>query len=172
MDKFLRQTSAHAKTLTDKQNKPFGSAQDQQKLLKIARALIGTPYKYGATPESDGIPKYLDCSSFTQYVYKQIGIDIPRSTILQAAKAGTKIQLSITNYQLLNIGDLLFFRGSKGHYNDELFPEKKVYIGHVTLYIGSNKVLHGSSKKGKISEEKLKNLINKMGNVTIAKRII
>jgi len=87
-----------------------------EKLLLIARSLIDTPYKYAAKPKD--IPQYLDCSSFTQYVYKQLGIDIPRSTILQAAKAGTEIPNEANLLTKLKTGDLLFFRGSKGHYDE------------------------------------------------------
>lgn len=142
---------------------------NQQKLLEIAHSLIGTPYKYAAATED--IPKYLDCSSFTQYVYKQLNIEIPRSTILQAAKAGKEIQLLISNYQLLNVGDLLFFRGTKGHYDDELFPGQQIYIGHVALYIGNNKVIHGASKKG-VEETSLEKVIKEKGPVVMIKRIL
>lgn len=144
---------------------------NREKLLKIARSLISTPYKYAVTPED--IPKYLDCSSFTQYVYKQLAIDIPRSTLLQAANAGTEIKLT-TNKQLttkLEVGDLLFFRGSKGHYNDELFPEKEIYIGHVALYIDNNQVIHGASKKG-VEETYLKEVVKERGPVVMIKRIL
>lgn len=138
---------------------------NQQKLLEIARALIGTPYKYAAKPEE--IPKFLDCSSFTQYVYKQINIDIPRSTLLQAVHAGKEIPPN----ENLEIGDLLFFRGSKGHYDDELFPGRQIYIGHVALYIGNNKVIHGDSKKG-VGETYLKEIVKEKGPVVMIKRIL
>ena len=139
---------------------------NQQKLLEIARSLIGTPYKYAVQPEE--IPRFLDCSSFTQYVYKQIGIDIPRSTLLQAAHAGTEISLN----ENLEIGDLLFFRGSKGHYDDSLFPKKEIYIGHVAMSAKNSQVIHGSSKQRKIVEENLNELINKMGGIVMIKRIL
>lgn len=138
---------------------------DQKKLLEIARSLIGTPYKYAAKPED--IPKYLDCSSFTQYVYKQIGIDIPRSTLLQAAKTGKEI----SSDSPLETEDLLFFRGTKGHYDDELFPGRQIYIGHVALYIGNNKVIHGDSKKG-VGETYLKEIVKEKGPVVMIKRIL
>jgi cell wall-associated NlpC family hydrolase len=145
----------------------------QENLLKIAQSLIGTHYKYAAKPEE--IPQYLDCSSFTQYIYKQVGIDIPRSTILQAAHAGTEIQSTTNNRQLttnLMPGDLLFFRGSKGHYDDALFPNRKIYIGHVAMYAGNNNVIHGSSLKGKVVEENLQSVSRRMGKIIIIKRFL
>ena len=138
---------------------------NQQKLLEIAQSLIGIPYKYAAKPED--IPKFLDCSSFTQYVYKQIGIDMPRSTLLQAAHAGKEMPLN----ENLEIGDLLFFRGPKGHYDDKLFPGRQIYIGHVAMYIDNNKIIHAASSKGVI-EEDIEQLLQKLGPAVIAKRIL
>ncbi|MDO8430229.1 MAG: C40 family peptidase [bacterium] len=148
---------------------------NQEQILNIARSLIGTPYKYAA--KSEDMPKALDCSSFTQYAYKQIGIDIERSTILQASRAGKEINVNpsassgqqISNLQ---IGDLLFFRGSKGHYEDSLFGGRTIYIGHVALYAGSNSLIHGSSKQGKITEENLDSVTGKMGAIVMIKRIL
>lgn len=144
----------------------------QEKLLMIARSLIGAPYKYGA--EEKEIPQFLDCSSFTQYIYKRIGMEIPRSTILQAT-IGKTISFKSNSPKLktnLKIGDLLFFRGTKGHYNDELFPGKKIYIGHVALWSGEGQIIHGSSKKGAVAEEKLEDLIEKIGLPVMIKRIL
>lgn len=137
----------------------------QSLILEIARTYIGTPYKYAATPEE--IPRYLDCSSFTQHVYKQMRIEIPRSTILQAAQAGAA---PLTNS--LQAGDLLFFRGSKGHYNDELFPEKEVYIGHVAMYAENGNAIHATSRKGAVVEEKIEEIIENCGPIAIIKRIL
>lgn len=137
----------------------------QKEILEIARSLLGTPYKYAAQLEE--IPKALDCSSFTQEAYKRIHIKIPRSTILQAAHAGTEIPLT----DALEEGDLLFFRGSKGHYNDELFPNRQIYIGHVAVYEGGGKAIHASSPQGVIEEE-LQSIIHTRGPIVIVKRLL
>ena len=137
--------------------------ENQEKLLKVARSLIGTPYKYAAKPED--IPQYLDCSSFTQYIYQQIGIQLERSTLLQATQ-GTEIQ----SLNQSEIGDLLFFRGSKGHYDDKLFPKKEIYIGHVAIYTGNNMAIHATSPKG-VVEENLENIIKEKGSIVIIKRM-
>ena len=154
----------------------------QEKILELARSFIDAPYKYGAKPED--IPQYFDCSSFTQYAYKQIGIDIPRSTLLQAANAGKEINVNPSTTATagqagseqqisdLQIGDLLFFRGSKGHYEDSLFGGQTIYIGHVALYAGDNSLIHGSSGQGKITKENLNSVIEKMGPIVMIKRIL
>ncbi len=137
----------------------------QEKLLEIARSLIGILYKYAAKPED--IPKYLDCSSFTQYVYKQIGVEIPRSTLLQAVQVGTEIELTTK----LEAGDLLFFRGSKGHYDDELFPKKEIYIGHAAIYSSDRKAIHASSSNG-VTEEPIDKIMKTRGPIVLIKRMI
>ena len=137
----------------------------QEKILEVAKSLIGTPYKYAAKPEE--IPQFLDCSSFTQEVFKKIDIEIPRSTILQAAHAGTEIPLTVE----LKEGDLLFFRGSKGHYNDELFPDREIYIGHVAIYAGDGKAIHASSPKG-VVEENIQSIEKDRGAIVIIKRLL
>jgi cell wall-associated NlpC family hydrolase len=139
--------------------------QHQEKVLEIARSFSGTPYKYGAKPEE--IPTVFDCSSFTQEVYRGVGIEIPRSTILQAAQAGKEIQLT-ANFEP---GDLLFFRGSKGHYNDELFPNRRVYIGHVAIYKSEGKAIHASSPEGVI-EEDIQSIIKIRGPIVMVKRLL
>lgn len=138
---------------------------NKQEILKIARSFIGTPYKYAAKPEE--IPQFLDCSSFTQYVYKQIGISMPRSTLLQATQ-GKKIK-SVKEAQT---GDLLFFRGSKGHYDDKLFHGKKIYIGHVAMVTENKNAVHGASKKEMVTEEPIKNIIRYAGKIIMIKRML
>ncbi len=120
----------------------------RKKLVSVARSLLGKPYKYGARPED--APEYFDCSSFTQYVYRQIGHELPRSSILQAACA-PKINFSNGSFK---IGDLIFFSGGQGHYNDSLFPDelKRICIGHVAMYIGEAKLIHANGKTKSVAE--------------------
>ncbi len=99
------------------------------------------PYKYGAyLQENNGEkPSGFDCSSFTQYVFRQIGVELPRSSILQAASPlGKEIAASE-----LEPGDVIFFESTKGHYHHSLFPDgKKVYIGHNVIYAGNGNIIH------------------------------
>jgi len=136
----------------------------QIKIVEIARSLIGTPYKYGAQPQD--IPHYLDCSSFTQEAFKRIGIEIPRSTIMQAT-AGTEVAP-----ETIEPGDLLFFRGDRGHYYDKLFPGRAIYIGHVAMYIGNGQVIEGALVKGGICQAPLDDVIRRGGPIVMAKRLI
>lgn len=54
-------------------------------IVRTARQYIGTPYRYGATG-----PSRFDCSGFTGYVYRQFGINLPRTSSAQR-KEGDKV---------------------------------------------------------------------------------
>ncbi|MFC7403738.1 LysM peptidoglycan-binding domain-containing protein [Georgenia alba] len=77
-------------------------------VLEIARQHIGTPYVYGG--ESPG---GFDCSGFTQYVYAQVGVELPRTTDDQAY-AGTEVSES----EALP-GDLVWYPGHVGIYTGD-----------------------------------------------------
>ena len=82
-------------------------------VVNIARQQLGKPYVWGATG-----PNSFDCSGLVQYVYRQIGINLPRTTYDQEYQ-GTAVSLNA-----LQPGDLLFW-GSYG----------SAY--HVAIYIGN-----------------------------------
>ena len=129
----------------------------KEKLVALTRELIGKPYKLGATP--DEAPEVFDCSSFTQYLFKQIGIDIPRSGLLQAGdEKGQEISTGPT-FSNLEIGDLLFTRSNRGYYTDELFGGRKLYIGHVAMCVGDGKVIHSRKKFNGVVIQNLKELV-------------
>jgi peptidoglycan DL-endopeptidase CwlO len=65
-------------------------------VLGIAAGLAGTPYVYGGTT-----PSGFDCSGFTQYVFGQIGINLPRTAEQQRQFA--------TPVSVPQPGDLVFF---------------------------------------------------------------
>lgn len=125
------------------------------KLVKIAKSLGGRPYKYGATMKD--APKFFDCSLFTQYVFWQIGIKLPRTAIEQAM-VGHKVAL-----QKIKAGDLVFVKGELGRYN-RYFPDG---VGHVGIYIGDGKITHAERKRisGKYEDIYNSKLIKEIGGV-------
>lgn len=135
--------------------------EQKEKIVELAKKLIGAPYKYGAS--LDEAPDFFDCSSLTQYIFKQIGIEIPRSSILQAAdKNGREIALDETHSNL-EVGDLFFMRGTRGYYNDELFEGRQIHIGHVGIYMGNGEIIHANgNKKKRVIKQKI-NSIKKLG---------
>lgn len=140
------------------------------KMIQVAKSLVGVPYKYGATMSD--VPNFFDCSLFTQYIFKQIGVDLPRSTILQA-EFGTEVDL-----ENIEAGDLLFFHGTQGFYNKK-FPQG---IGHVVLYIGDGKTIHAASEriqeipnvveKGAVEEQTLDFVFEKCKPLIVIKKVI
>lgn len=119
--------------------------QKATKLIAFAQTQMGLPYAYGAyaQPASDAQEAF-DCSSFIQFIFHNFGIELPRSTILQAAAEGTEVA-SLADAQP---GDVLFFEGERGHYRHDLFPGRKLYIGHVGIYAEENKMIHATNSNG------------------------
>ena len=110
------------------------------KLVEIAKKQIGKPYVFGAHEAEEG--EVFDCSSFTQFVFSSIGIELPRSSILQAGdEKGKEIPIGSD----LEVGDLLFMRGVRGYYRDSFFNGKELYIGHVGIYLGNNEIIHSQA---------------------------
>ncbi|WP_448071005.1 C40 family peptidase [Georgenia yuyongxinii] len=74
-------------------------------IVDYARQFLGTPYVWGGTT-----PAGFDCSGFTQYVYAQFGISIPRTSSAQAT-VGTKVSAAEARP-----GDLVTWPGHVGIY--------------------------------------------------------
>lgn len=107
-------------TNTDK-----AEAATPNELIQVASKYKGIPYRYGGTTTAG-----FDCSGYTQYVFKQLGLSIPRTSGGQYS-TGTAVSKSS-----LKTGDLVFFNTSgKG-------------VSHVGIYIGNNNFIHSSTSKG------------------------
>lgn len=92
-------------------------------VLQRAFSLIGTPYRYGGSSPDAGF----DCSGLVGYVFRTIGIDLPRVSRAMASEG-----VKVATRDALAEGDLVFF-GKRGH------------IDHVGIYIGDGKFLHAPS---------------------------
>lgn len=103
----------------------------RKKIVKYALQFEGNPYVMGGT----SLTKGTDCSGFTQSVFRDNGIKIPR-TSREQAKGGKSVPLSD-----IKPGDLIFYA-------------KDGQINHVALYIGNKKVIHASNAKSGIKISK------------------
>ncbi|MCJ8015180.1 C40 family peptidase [Paenibacillus sp. KQZ6P-2] len=102
-------------------------------LNNVVHKTIGVSYKTGGTTTSG-----FDCSGYTQYVYKKLGISIPRQSSAQYKK-GTSVSKSN-----LKPGDLVFFNTTGAG------------VSHVGVYVGNGQFAHSSSSKG-VTISKLSN---------------
>jgi hypothetical protein len=87
------------------------------RVVSEAKKYLGVPYVWGGTDPAKG----LDCSGFTQLVYKNLGITIPRVSQDQA-KVGT----AVPSLAEAKPGDLIILNGG----------------GHVGIYVGDGKMIH------------------------------
>ncbi len=105
-----------------------------EEVVEYACSFMGTPYKLGAAG-----PKAFDCSSYTSYVYRHFGYQLPAYSKTQY-HSGKKIE----RYSDLQKGDLVFFGTKSGART----------IGHVGIIVeldresGSFKFIHASVTKG------------------------
>jgi len=95
-----------------------------------AKSFLGTPYVWGATG-----PNKFDCSGFTQWVFRDAGINIPRVSREQA-KVGQYVR-----YENLQRGDMVFF-DTKKHRTGK--------VCHVGIYLGNGDFIHASSSGKKV----------------------
>lgn len=94
------------------------------KLIDMAKQYLGDAYVWGGTTLGRGV----DCSGYTQALYRKLGIYIPRTSREQARSGNT---ISASN---LKPGDLVFYGSSS-------------YINHVAMYIGNGKIIHASNRR-------------------------
>ena len=142
-----------------------------KKLIETAKSLIGQPYEYGAYLDlaSDQRGSF-DCSSFTQFIFGKVGVVLPRSTILQAAASG--IEVSGKNGDVIMPGDVIFFEGNIGHYRHDLFPGRKIFIGHAGIFVGNNRIVHAISNSATsgVIEQSLDELPLPLYDIVLVKR--
>lgn len=115
-------------TAADASILPFSEANLQQ----LARQYLHVPYLWGGRG-SFGI----DCSGFTQQVYKMMGISLLRDASMQATMGS-----DIGFLQEVRCGDLAFFDNPEGR------------ITHVGILLSSDTIIHSS---GRVRIDKIDN---------------
>lgn len=96
-------------------------------LQKSAYSFLGAKYRFG------GNSRYaLDCSSFTQQVFREQNVSLPR-TAREQFRIGNEVPSGD-----LRRGDLVFFR------------TYAPFASHVGIYLGNRKMIHASSTEHRV----------------------
>ncbi|UUZ83128.1 C40 family peptidase [Paenibacillus sp. P26] len=104
--------------------------------VKLALTRLGDPY---SQPKA-GQDHFTDCSYLVQWVYRQLGISLPR-TAAEQARFCVENGLTVSAADLVP-GDLVFWSyESNGRFMD---------ITHVGIYAGDGKVVDASSSRGQV----------------------
>jgi cell wall-associated NlpC family hydrolase len=98
-----------------------------ERLLTKARHYLNTPYRRGGSLQTGNAT---DCSGFVQYIYKEIDINLPRSSSEQAQEG--KVAARTLDFAKLIPGDLLFFSLGRRR------------VGHVGIYLGEGTMIHAA----------------------------
>ena len=97
------------------------------KIKKSAYSFLGARYRFGGNSRTA-----LDCSSFTQQVFRELKVTLPR-TAREQFYVGNEVMRGD-----LQKGDLVFFQ-TYAH-----FPS------HVGIYLGNRKMIHASSRDRRV----------------------
>jgi murein DD-endopeptidase / murein LD-carboxypeptidase len=102
---------------------------DVEDVIDHAQSLIGTPHVMGGYSA-----RGIDCSGLIQFAHAKANVDLPRSSHDQA-RYGTIISPG----EELQRGDIIFFHSTY---------KKSNIVTHTGIYLGDNKFIHASSKRG------------------------
>ena len=105
---------------------------DANNILSLAKQYIDVPYIWGGKSKNG-----IDCSGFSQQVFKQFGIKLPRDAY-QQAEVGEVVGFLLE----AKTGDLAFFDNEEGK------------ITHVGIMLGTDEIIHAS---GKVRIDKIDN---------------
>ena len=129
----------------------FRTASHEERVLKLyhaVKALDDVPYVWGGSSPQWG----MDCSGFTQYVMREVGVNIPR-TVSEQVALGEEVP-----ERHLMPGDLLFFDAD----------EDREGADHVGIYMGRGYFAHYKSPVG-VTIEKLDDYEH---GIMLAKRVM
>lgn len=125
-------TAPDASVIVNAEEKPKKSLFEnihsvKERIMARAKQFLGTPYGFGNKEATQ-----TDCSGFTQQVFSQFGISLPRSAAGQATYGKD------VDSKDLQVGDLMFYHT----YKDE--------PSHVAIYAGERKIIHASFKNKRV----------------------
>lgn len=111
---------------------PPAAVVDGYALVGTALSLQGSPYRNGGTD-----PSGFDCSGFTQYVFAQFGVSLPRE-VREQYRLGRAV-----DSRDLAPGDLVFFTTTDAG------------ASHVAIVVGADQFVHAPSSNGVVRVERI-----------------
>jgi hypothetical protein len=105
------------------ESKSIGLKRDVENLKATAKKYLNAPYLWGGKS-----PFGIDCSGFTQMVFKINGYKLSRDSA-QQAKQGKSVK-----FNEAQVGDLAFFKNKEGK------------ITHVGILLSADKIIHASGR--------------------------
>ena len=98
----------------------------------MAETFLGIPYRWGGNHPASGF----DCSGLVQYIFQQLGVDIPRMPREMFGK-----------YEKINVNELLP--------GDLVFFNTFGLLSHVGIYIGDKNFIHAPHRGAAVSIQKM-----------------
>jgi hypothetical protein len=123
-----------------------GAAASEGAVVAEAQKYLGVPYLWGGTDPTKG----LDCSGFSQLVFGNLGIDLPRTSSQQATSGRAVASLAEARP-----GDLVFFDNSSS----------RAGVDHVGIYLGDGKMIAAPQ-----AGESVK--VQDVGSPTVIRRVL
>jgi soluble lytic murein transglycosylase-like protein len=127
-------------------SRAVSSTASESAVVAQAQQYIGVPYVWGGTDPAKG----LDCSGLSQLVYKNLGIDLPRTASQQATSGRPVASLADARP-----GDLVFYD----------YSSSRAGVDHVGVYIGDGKMIAAPQ-----AGESVK--VQDVGNPTVIRRVL
>lgn len=110
-------------------------------IVATARSFVGSPYSWGGNLPSTGF----DCSGLIQYIFKQNGIDLPR-TAVQQGQVGTTV-----SKENAKPGDVIWFASKNSPSGQHVGLISKIENGQIYI-------IDAAGKKLGVIERKLPNM--------------
>ncbi len=134
----------------------------------FSKSRLGGKSIYFRTAKPAEAPDLVNCSTFTQWCYARIGIELPLRAIQQY-----QMGEPLPDMNTIKVGDLLFKSGEKNYWD---YQEPKIKIGHVALVrdVASRDgaVIHASNNAGGVVEIPVNEFLKKNSPCIAACRIV